>query len=81
MIGVPHPLKGQEIKAFVVPQEGQSPDKQELLRFLRGRLTNYKLPEKVVFTEDPVSYTHLDVYKRQVYQRSPYSPRITVKCL
>ena len=52
VIGVPHPLKGQEVKAFVVPQEGQSPDKQELLRFLRGRLANYKLPEKVVFTGD-----------------------------
>lgn len=52
VIGVPHPLKGESVKAYVVPEEGQSLDKQELQRFLRDQLTNYKIPEEFVFTTD-----------------------------
>lgn len=52
VIGVPHPVKGEAIKAYIRPEEGQKLDRQELLRFLRNRLANYKIPEAFVFTED-----------------------------
>jgi long-chain acyl-CoA synthetase len=52
VIGVPHPVKGEVIKAYIRPEEGQKPDRQELLRFLRNRLANYKIPEAIVFTGD-----------------------------
>lgn len=52
VIGVPHPVKGEVIKAYIRPEEGQKPDRQELLRFLRNRLANYKIPETFVFTGD-----------------------------
>lgn len=52
VIGVPHPLKGQVIKAFVIPDEGHNPDKQELFYFLKDRLAGYKLPEAFVFTSE-----------------------------
>jgi long-chain acyl-CoA synthetase len=52
VIGVPHPLRGQVIKAFIVPEEGHAPDKQELLLFLKERLASYKLPETFVFSSE-----------------------------
>jgi len=52
VIGIPHSTKGEEIKAFVVPEEDQVPDKKELVRFLKGRIAGYKIPEVFVFTND-----------------------------
>lgn len=45
VIGIPHPVKGEVIKAFIIPSEGCKPDKNELSRFLRDRLSIYKVPE------------------------------------
>ncbi|MDD4335386.1 MAG: long-chain fatty acid--CoA ligase [Desulfotomaculaceae bacterium] len=45
VIGVPHPVKGEIIKAFIIPAEGFTPDKHELNRFLKGKLSVYKIPE------------------------------------
>lgn len=52
VIGVQHPLKGEEIKAFIVTEDGKTLDKKELLSYLRPKLALYKLPDIVVFTED-----------------------------
>ena len=52
VIGVSHPVKGEVIKAYLRPEEGQTLDKQDLLRFLRNRLAGYKIPETFVFTGD-----------------------------
>jgi len=52
VIGVPHPLKGEVVKAFIVPEEGRMPDKQELFQHLKGRLAGYKIPEEYVITGD-----------------------------
>lgn len=52
VIGAPHHLKGQVIKAFIIPEEGHEPDKQELFYFLKTRLAGYKLPETFVFTSE-----------------------------
>ncbi|BAF59557.1 acyl-CoA synthetases (AMP-forming)/AMP-acid ligases II [Pelotomaculum thermopropionicum SI] len=52
VIGVPHPVKGESIKAFIVPEEGRTPDKQELLRFLKGHLAGYKIPETFVISSE-----------------------------
>ena len=54
VIGAPHPLKGEVVKAYIVPQEGHTPDKQDMFRFLKERLANYKIPEEyVIATELP----------------------------
>jgi len=52
VIGAPHPLKGQVVKAFILQEEGHNIGKQELFYFLKGRLTGYKLPETFVFTSE-----------------------------
>ncbi len=53
VVGIHHTLKGEVVKAFVVPrEEEQVPDKKELSFFLKDKLANYKIPEEYVFTAD-----------------------------
>lgn len=52
VVGVPHPTKGEVIKAYVILEEGPAPDKQELFRFLKERLAIYKIPEAFVFKSE-----------------------------
>ncbi len=53
VIGIPHPAKGEEIKAFLIPsQEGNIPDKKDLMNYLRQYLANYKIPEQFVFAQE-----------------------------
>jgi len=52
VIGLPHPIKGQIVKAFIIPEEGHKPDKQELFHFLKTRLSSYKIPEIFAFVDE-----------------------------
>ena len=52
VIGIPHPLKGEVVKAFIVPAEGHSPDRQQLSRYLKENLALYKIPEEYVFAAE-----------------------------
>lgn len=47
VIGVPHPVKGEVPVAFIAPKEGAAVDEKEMLRFLRERLANYKVPASI----------------------------------
>lgn len=51
-IGVPDPLYGEEVAAFVVLKEGASVTEEELLAFCRERLADYKCPKTVRFVAD-----------------------------
>jgi long-chain acyl-CoA synthetase len=50
--GVPDPLKGESVKAWVVLRSGQSADEDELRAFCRERLAPYKVPSRVEFRKD-----------------------------
>jgi len=43
VVGVPHPVRGENVAAFVVPRRA-GVTVEELTGFLRGRLASYKLP-------------------------------------
>ena len=47
--GLPDPLYGQRVAAFVVLREGFSADENELCDFARERLADYKVPEVIRF--------------------------------
>jgi long-chain acyl-CoA synthetase len=52
-IGVPHPEMGEEMKALVIPVDAAtSPTAEELLAWLRKRLSRYKCPRSLDFVED-----------------------------
>jgi acyl-CoA synthetase (AMP-forming)/AMP-acid ligase II len=51
VIGVPHPVLGQEVKAFVVPQPGALPTADELRAWAGLTLAAYKVPVHVEFRD------------------------------
>ena len=52
VIGVPDEVRGEVPKAFVIVEEGTSPDKKELRSFCKEKLANYKIPKIVEIVED-----------------------------
>jgi long-chain acyl-CoA synthetase len=46
-VGLPHPTKGEYIKAYVVPRAGQSIDPLEIIDFCRTNLSPYMVPKEV----------------------------------
>ena len=48
---MPHELKGEEVKAFVVLKPGQSATADELIGFCREQLAPFKVPKAVEFRE------------------------------
>ena len=51
-IGVPDSLYGEEVAAFVVLKNAAQADEEELLRFCRERLADYKCPKTVNFVKE-----------------------------
>ncbi|HMQ31641.1 MAG TPA: long-chain fatty acid--CoA ligase [Chloroflexaceae bacterium] len=49
VVGVPDDYAGERVKAFVVLREGETATSEEIIAFLRERLTRYKVPSEVEF--------------------------------
>jgi len=50
-IGVPHPIKGEEVKAFVVFKPGQTAAPEALIAFCREQLAPFKVPKAIEFRD------------------------------
>jgi long-chain acyl-CoA synthetase len=50
-IGVPHPIKGEEVKAFVVRRPGSDVTAEAIMAFCREQLAPFKVPRAVEFRE------------------------------
>jgi len=48
-IGIPHPTRGEQVKVFVVPKEGQQITVEELMEYCETRLAKYKWPTDIEF--------------------------------
>jgi long-chain acyl-CoA synthetase len=51
-IGVPHPTRGEQIKAFIVLKEGMTATEAEMIEFCATRLAKYKLPTMIEFRKE-----------------------------
>ncbi|MFN2435807.1 MAG: long-chain fatty acid--CoA ligase [Desulfotignum sp.] len=51
-VGIPHPKRGESIKAFVVLKQGQAMTEKEVIDYCAERLARYKLPVAVEFKEE-----------------------------
>jgi long-chain acyl-CoA synthetase len=52
VVGVPHPLLGEDIKAFVELKAGATATEDEIIAFVKERLAAYKYPRSVEFRQD-----------------------------
>ncbi|HJV47131.1 MAG TPA: long-chain fatty acid--CoA ligase [Bacillota bacterium] len=66
VIGVPDPTRGEIVKAFIVPKEGTTIEKNELMEFLNKRLANYKLPRIVEFVDQLPKNAAGKILKKQL---------------
>lgn len=51
VIGIPHPVRGQVVGAFLVPKAGQSVDGVSVRRYCADRLASFKVPRYVQVVE------------------------------
>jgi long-chain acyl-CoA synthetase len=51
-VGVPHASRGEIVKAYIVPKEGQTLEKKEIIGFCREKLANFKIPKQVEFRDE-----------------------------
>lgn len=51
-VGVPHPSRGEIIKAYVVLKKGERCERSEIIAWCRDRLANYKVPRQVEFRDE-----------------------------
>ena len=51
-IGVPDPLYGEDVAAFIVLKDGMKVDDADIIAFCRERLADYKCPKTVRFVEE-----------------------------
>jgi fatty-acyl-CoA synthase len=47
IVGVPDPIMGETVMAFVIPREGETLSAEEVLAFARGKIANFKVPKYV----------------------------------
>ena len=51
VIGIPDERMGEVAMAFIVPAPGQEPEEEEVIRWCRENMANYKVPRKVAFVD------------------------------
>jgi len=51
-IGIPHPVRGESVKVFVVLKEGETATQEELIEYCKTRLASYKLPTEIEFRKE-----------------------------
>jgi fatty-acyl-CoA synthase len=51
IVGVPDPIMGEAVMAFVIPREGVTIEPEEIVAFARGKIANFKVPKYVEIVE------------------------------
>ena len=73
-VGVPHPSKGEVVKAFVVLRPGATATAQELMDHCRANLAPYKVPVDIVFRAELPKTLIGKVLRRQLAAEDPSVP-------
>jgi long-chain acyl-CoA synthetase len=73
-VGVPHPGKGEVVKAFVVLRPGATATAQELVDHCRASLAPYKVPTAIAFRTELPKTLIGKVLRRQLAAEDPSVP-------
>lgn len=70
VIGLPHRELGEEVAAVIQPREGSTLDPEELKKFVGQHLARFKVPSRVLVTDEPLPRTATGkVLKRDLKSR------------
>jgi long-chain acyl-CoA synthetase len=51
-VGIPHEYRGETVKAFIVPKEGETLTEEEVARYCKENLAPYKVPKMFEFIDE-----------------------------
>jgi len=51
VVGIPDELRGEIVRAIISLKEGEVATAEEIKRFCRKRLANYKIPKQIIFSD------------------------------
>lgn len=69
VVGVPHSVTGEIVKACIIPKPGVELSPREIQHYCRERLAHFKVPRLVQFFEDFPRSSIGEVLKRELRQR------------
>ncbi|HEX5502205.1 MAG TPA: long-chain fatty acid--CoA ligase [Thermomicrobiales bacterium] len=75
VVGVPHEVAGQVVKAFIVPRPGATLGRREILQYCNERLAKYKVPRQVEFRESLPKSAAGKVLRRVLLEEEQARPR------
>ena len=68
--GIPHPVLGEDVAAWIVPLPGTKVDETKLKEFLAERLSDYKIPRRITMVESLPRNATGKVVKRELVEGS-----------
>jgi len=51
-VGLPDPYRGETVKAFIVPRDGERLTEKDVVDYCKERLAAYKVPKQIAFMEE-----------------------------
>lgn len=73
VVGVADRLKGQMIVAVVALKDGEKPNKEDLLKFCKDRLPDYRVPKAILIRDDIPRDPSGKLLRRVLRQNTPVS--------
>jgi acyl-coenzyme A synthetase/AMP-(fatty) acid ligase len=80
VVGVPHPVRGEDVVAFVVLKKGYEASektKKEIYEYLQANLAKYKLPREIFFVESLPRHLTGKLLRRELKEiaKKMYTPK------
>lgn len=69
VIGVPHEIWGEAVKAFIIIKQGKNVDQDALKKLCKDKLAGYKQPQSFEFVEDLPRSSAGKILKREIREK------------
>jgi len=78
VIGIPDRVRGEAVMAVVAVKDGIEPDKEELVRYCKENMPEYRVPKTIIFHEeiprDPAGKLLRRILKQEFKNGSSLNP-------